>query len=377
MAQPAPFSNVESEEDIAQRRKLALALMGQASDTSPVGHWTQALARAVQGGMSQWGQMEAKGAERDRKKALADALMGAEGFKNLGDSDRAIIAQNPQLMQSVAAKTYAERLDPNADVNRRLLEAKAKNLEAGGERPSNVREWEYFNKLTPAAQQQYLTMKRAEKYLDTGTEFVRPNPVNPTGPAVANIPKNNVAEEAQKGEGKNIAKVRGDLPEARLRTNTVVGALSRLRQTAESLDKQPGLEKIAGGVFQAYTPNLSTGARNAAADLTELKTKISGTVLQSMRDASKTGGAVGQVTEKEWPRLEGMIANLDPSQGIDQFKAKLRDVITYANQVEAMIKEAYAADLKVAQGGEALVRGAQPAAAPSAPVDLKSKYGLE
>lgn len=127
MIQPG-YSNVDSEEDIAQRRKLAAALMGQASDTSPVGHWTQALARAVQGGMSQWSNQQAKSADAARKKALADALMGAEGFKSLGDADRAILAQNPQLMQSVAGKVFADRLNPNAGIERETATARLQAL---------------------------------------------------------------------------------------------------------------------------------------------------------------------------------------------------------------------------------------------------------
>lgn len=112
MAQPAPFSNVESEEDIAQRRKLAMALMGQASDTSPVGHWTQALARAVQGGMSQWGQMEAKGAENDRRKKLFDALTASGTLQSLGEGERTLLSQDPALMKAVAGTAITRKIAP-------------------------------------------------------------------------------------------------------------------------------------------------------------------------------------------------------------------------------------------------------------------------
>lgn len=43
--------------------------------------------------------------------------------------------------------------------------------------------------------------------------------------------------------------------------------------------------------------------------------------LQAMRDASKTGGALGNVTELELKRLEAAVKNLDPSQG-DELLAK-------------------------------------------------------
>lgn len=53
--------------------------------------------------------------------------------------------------------------------------------------PSNIREWEYFTKLPPDQQGQYLRMKRANPYLDVGTGFVQPDPLNPgttAGPAI-------------------------------------------------------------------------------------------------------------------------------------------------------------------------------------------------
>ncbi|MFA6125535.1 hypothetical protein [Sphingomonas sp.] len=48
-----------------------------------------------------------------------------------------------------------------------LLVAKQKAVIGTGT-PSNVREWEYYNALTPAQQQQYLAMKRAAQFQDLG-----------------------------------------------------------------------------------------------------------------------------------------------------------------------------------------------------------------
>lgn len=58
----------ESATDIAMRRKLALALMQQGSDTSPVQHWTQGLARMGQGAL---GGYEAYSAEKSDKEETA------------------------------------------------------------------------------------------------------------------------------------------------------------------------------------------------------------------------------------------------------------------------------------------------------------------
>jgi len=48
---PLPISGrpPATQEDLSAKRRMAQVLMQQATDASPVGHWTQALARAVQG----------------------------------------------------------------------------------------------------------------------------------------------------------------------------------------------------------------------------------------------------------------------------------------------------------------------------------------
>lgn len=61
---PAPLANraPPTQDDIAAKRRMALSLMQQGSDTAPVGHWTQALARAFQGGI---GGLTSAGAATD------------------------------------------------------------------------------------------------------------------------------------------------------------------------------------------------------------------------------------------------------------------------------------------------------------------------
>lgn len=195
---------------------------------------------------------------------------------------------------------------------------------------------------------------------------------NATGRPVADASEALRGEAIAKGEGENIANVRAGLPQAQLRLEMVTGGLDRLEKTAKGLAAQPGLDKVAGGLYEAYAPNVSEGARNAQTELENLKVKISGVVLQAMRDASKTGGAVGQVTEREWPRLENMLANLDPRQGEAQFRRNLNEIVAYTQTVKRQLRTAYEADLAVAQG----TPGAPPQpAAPAAPAAGRAPAG--
>src|SRR5690606_31260540 len=48
--------------------------------------------------------------------------------------------------------------------------------------------------------------------------------------------------------------------------------------------------------------------------------------LQAMRDASPTGGSLGQVSERELTFLQGTVANLNPNLGEERLKEQLAKV---------------------------------------------------
>lgn len=113
-----------------------------------------------------------------------------------------------------------------------------------------------------------------------------------------------------------------------------------LRRAAEQLKNHDGVSAITG-LFGANTPDLSDNARNAAAQLNTLKSQVAIGVLQAMRDASKTGGAVGSMTQQEWPILMNKIASLERNQSTEQFKKSLQDIIDFTNQSEARLQQGF------------------------------------
>lgn len=81
---------------------------------------------------------------------------------------------------------------------------------SGGEAPANVKEWEYYNGLTPEQQGQYIRMKRANPYLDIGTGFVQPDPINPgqtSGPAIV---KDNFTPSFDSSTGTGLGKINAE-----------------------------------------------------------------------------------------------------------------------------------------------------------------------
>ena len=344
---------------IQQRRRLAQALMMQGSSAEPVQHWTQAAARVAQAlsGSANMGYADTEAKAREKydvgqEEAKRNEARGyAEGAMQRETAQRAKLASQygfqqgtPEFNQFVLS---GKMPDPNADLERQYKQAQIKKLlgVGGGDRPAILQEFDAVKGMSKDDADLYWRVKRADGWRDIGTGYQNPR----TGEV---INKNLAETEIQKGYGADVAKTRAELPETKLRTDMVTDGLTRLKSQADIVMKSPSLGSVVGGLYEAYVPNVRKGSLNAQTDLENLKTKISGVVLQSMRDMSKTGGAVGQVTEKEWPRLENMIANLDTRQSLPQFKMRLKEVMDYADRVTAQIQAAYQADLAKAQGAQ-------------------------
>ena len=80
----------------------------------------------------------------------------------------------------------------------------------------------------------------------------------------------------------------------------------------------------------------SSDAKDFAADLAELKANIAFGELTAMREASKTGGALGAVSEKELALLESALGSLDTKQSAANFQKNLTKIKDSINRwVEA------------------------------------------
>ena len=107
-----------------------------------------------------------------------------------------------------------------------------------------------------------------------------------------------------------------------MRKQTTVDNLTKLKTALTELKAHPGLDNITGTVA-GRTPNITTDAVNAQAKLDSIKSQIFVSALQAMRAASKTGGAVGNVSDREGDRMEATLAALGQAQGTDSFKKEI------------------------------------------------------
>lgn len=130
------------------------------------------------------------------------------------------------------------------------------------------------------------------------------------------------------------------LPQAKLRTESMVQNIDRLDSAMKELKNDPGLSHITGTIA-GRTWNLTNAATGAQAKLNSIKSQIFQSSLQSMREASKTGGAVGNVSDREGDKLERTLAALDQMQGTPDFVKELDKAIAQVELSKQLIQNAF------------------------------------
>jgi hypothetical protein len=164
-------------------------------------------------------------------------------------------------------------------------------------------------------------------------------------PTVADQPPAGLSPKAQQQwiveNSKNQIQATKDKPQAELSATTALTNLSRMKNVAQELSQHKGLDKIVGKWNQYSIFDTSDNAVNARALQGTLVKQSATASLQAMRDASKTGGAVGSVSEKEWPILEQQIAALDSAQTPKAYKVALQNLQSQVDSSMTNIRKAY------------------------------------
>ncbi len=144
------------------------------------------------------------------------------------------------------------------------------------------------------------------------------------------------AKEMAKQSAQARVKIAAEQPAAKRMldtTNETLGSIDReidnllMQDESGKATLTPGADSNVGGWYDTYMPNQpGTAASNAWASIEKLKSNIGVQVLNAMREASPTGGAVGNVTEKEWPILQNQLASLDPRMGEEALAENLLEI---------------------------------------------------
>ena len=138
---------------------------------------------------------------------------------------------------------------------------------------------------------------------------------------------------------KDQAALNAQRPQATYAAKGVLDSVQAALNTARDL-KESNIGGMTGPIWSRL-PTVRDSVGNAESFANTLKSQIGLEVLQAMREASKTGGAVGNVTEKEWPILQSKLGALQESQTEDQYRRNLDQVIASLERMQMNSKSAY------------------------------------
>lgn len=98
-------------------------------------------------------------------------------------------------------------------------------------------------------------------------------------------------------------------------------------------------ENLFGGYNAYVTSQLSGKTADLKNQLESLKSNLKTAGLQLIKTGS--GGAIGQITEREWPILEGMIATLSPTMTEEEARNALGGIKTFMQNLATNAQETY------------------------------------
>jgi hypothetical protein len=100
-----------------------------------------------------------------------------------------------------------------------------------------------------------------------------------------------------------------------------------------------GTGRLSAGILSKATAQIpGTNAYNMARDLETVKASIGFKELNDMRQASPTGGALGNVSNVELDFLQSVISNLNQAQSPERLKSNLEDVKYHYGRWKSMVE---------------------------------------
>ncbi len=173
---------------------------------------------------------------------------------------------------------------------------------------------------------------------DLGTSVITRN--NKTGQIIDTQRKDVQGEAFQKKVGTDTGEQAAGKVAAGSSLGSTLSSLDRLDAAANDLATDPDLSRVTG--WSGLLPNVPGGkGASVQARLNTLKSQIGFSVLQAMRDASKTGGALGAISDKENELLQNNLASLSQAQSEEDLRIQLNRIREYVAGAKARLSGAY------------------------------------
>ena len=139
---------------------------------------------------------------------------------------------------------------------------------------------------------------------------------------------------------KEIQKRETALPQA---TSAIKGFETKSDSFVKDLEKlrdHPGLNQITG-IAAGRLPAVTSEGRAAQALYDKVVAKGGFQALQDMRDASKTGGALGNISNQEGKQLTASFAAINRVQDANDVRAAIDDAVANIQGAKTRMREAY------------------------------------
>jgi hypothetical protein len=162
---------------------------------------------------------------------------------------------------------------------------------------------------------------------------------------------------------KEIQAREAKFPQATSALKTFESATDKLISDLEKLKNHEGLPSITG-ILAGRAPGITAKGREAQALYDKILARGGFQELQNMRNASPTGGALGNVSNQEGTQLRQAFAALDRTQEAGSIKNEVDNLIESLKGSKGRVREAYdmTYDYKAPAGGAA---APAPAAGPN------------
>lgn len=211
--------------------------------------------------------------------------------------------------------------------------------------------------------------------------FVRTDPrggaVTPTDLASPTIQEQEFEKELGKGRGQNVAGKEASIGQAYTSSLYSMSQTGEAADTARILLEHPGLDAAVGFGGETTSKVPGTPAADAKALLDQLRNRTFISALQAMREASKTGGAVGQVSEAEGQRMENAFVSLSQAQSPEQFRQELKNFIRIMEEGQQRVRNAFKEQYGSTEGFDRLFGQLPGAGEPTARMPENGGWSIE
>lgn len=341
---------------------MALLQIGGAIGSTP--NWGAALGeigQTVPQGMA----LDKQNREKQRQRAAMTAwLRSKQTGMDMSPEDLAYIESDPELGRMIAAEALAPKEMPTTDDIKEYQFAKENGFEggfqdwlkvggSGGSKTSLVPIWGEIDGEPALAQptdtgeamltqlpEGFKPSKGVDK-IDAGTEWILQD--KQTGEVVGRVPKDIAGEAREKAAGTAQGEKIANAPKVAAQMSELETSWGLVDQAIDKALTQIDWSTVGFvGDWSKVIPG--TPAFNLKETLATIQANIGFDKLQSMRENSPSGGALGQVSDFENKLLQAVRGSLAQGQTADQLKANLAQVKQYLDAVREEKRKAFQTD---------------------------------